>query len=75
MVPKEVPMDFNPDDNTVATVMAYIQDHPEEADEVIAAEKAGKNRAGIVGVPAPTGVIFDRVGPETGALQIVSTES
>jgi hypothetical protein len=39
---------FDPADHTVAEVWDYIDAHPDERDAVIAAEHAGKDRAGIV---------------------------
>lgn len=65
--------EFDPSEHTVAEVLTYLEDHPEDHEDVIAAEKSGKNRAGIVGESVKvSGVVFDRVGPETGALEIVS---
>ena len=40
---------FNPSDHTVAEVLAYIAENPDQKDVVIAAEKAGKNRTTVVG--------------------------
>lgn len=40
---------FDPGDHTVAEVEAYLADHPEDSDRVIAAERAGRGRKGIVG--------------------------
>lgn len=45
----QVESDYDPGAYTVADVNQYIIDHPDEADAVLAAEAAGKNRAGIVG--------------------------
>lgn len=39
---------FNPSDHTVAEVLAYIAENPDQKDAVIAAEKAGKNRTTVV---------------------------
>ena len=41
--------EFDPGAHTVAEVNEYITANPDQADAVIAAEQAGKNRAGIVG--------------------------
>lgn len=62
--------EFNPTEHSVAEVLTYLEEHPEAHDDVIAAEKANKKRAGIVG-EKPSGVIFDR-DPKTGALVRVS---
>lgn len=40
---------FDPSAHTVAEVEQFIAENPELRDDVIAAERAGKNRAGIVG--------------------------
>lgn len=40
---------YDPGEYTVADVNEYIADNPDQADAVLAAERAGKNRAGIVG--------------------------
>lgn len=40
---------FNPSDHTVAEVLAYIAENPDQKDAVIAAEKDGKNRTTVVG--------------------------
>lgn len=40
---------FDPGEHTVAEVQAYLADHPDEADAVLAAERAGKARVGLVG--------------------------
>jgi hypothetical protein len=40
---------YDPTDNTVDDVLAYVDKHPDEADRVLAAEKAGKNRTTLVG--------------------------
>ena len=40
---------YDPGDYTVAEVNEYIADNPDEAEAVIAAERSGKGRAGIVG--------------------------
>jgi hypothetical protein len=36
---------FDPGDHTVAEVEQYLADHPDQADTVLAAEAAGKDRA------------------------------
>lgn len=40
---------YDPAEYTVDEVHAYLADHPDEADAVIAAERAGKARKGITG--------------------------
>lgn len=40
---------FHPADHNVDEVLAYIEEHPEDATRVIAEEKAGKARTSIVG--------------------------
>jgi len=40
---------FDPGDHTVAEVEQFIAENPELRDDVIAAERAGKNRSSIVG--------------------------
>jgi hypothetical protein len=40
---------FDPSDHTVAEVQQYLADHPDDTDRVVELERAGKNRAGIVG--------------------------
>jgi hypothetical protein len=39
---------FDPNDHTVQEVLDYIEAHPDEADEIRAIERSGKNRKGIV---------------------------
>lgn len=39
---------FDPADATVASVLAYVDEHPETRDAVLAAEQAGKARKGII---------------------------
>lgn len=41
--------DYDPSEHTVAEVLAYIDEHPDEADAIYDAEKAGKGRVGILG--------------------------
>jgi len=38
---------FDPGAHTVAEVEAYLDEHPDERDAVLAAERAGKNRASL----------------------------
>ncbi|MEO6571024.1 MAG: hypothetical protein ABIO83_05705 [Ilumatobacteraceae bacterium] len=38
---------FNPDDHTVEEVQAYLDDHPDDADRVLAAEADGKGRKSL----------------------------
>lgn len=40
---------FDPGEHTVADVQEYLAKHPDQADAVLAAEKAGKARATLVG--------------------------
>lgn len=40
---------YDPSQYYVADVLAYIEQNPDQKDAVLAAEKAGKNRAGITG--------------------------
>ena len=40
---------FHPKDHTVADVINYLSEHPEHYNRVVAEEKAGANRKGIVG--------------------------
>ena len=40
--------EFDPSDHTVAEVQEYLEANPDEGKRVRKAEKAGKNRAGIV---------------------------
>jgi hypothetical protein len=40
---------FDPGDHTVSEVEAYLAEHPEDHDRVVAAEEAGRGRKGIVG--------------------------
>lgn len=42
----------DPGSLTVAQVLRYVEDHPESAADALAAERAGKNRSGIVDVLA-----------------------
>jgi hypothetical protein len=44
-----VAVSFDPGSHTVAEVEAYIDAHPDEEDAVLDAERAGKNRASLVG--------------------------
>lgn len=39
---------YDPADDSVADVLAYVADHPDEAAAVLAAEQAGKDRKGVV---------------------------
>ena len=39
---------YDPGDHTVAEVLAYVADHPEERDQVRAAEAAGKARTTLL---------------------------
>lgn len=41
--------EFDPSQHTVDEVKAFLADHPESADAVLAAEAAGKNRSSITG--------------------------
>ena len=43
------PGGFDPSGHTVADVQAYLADHPDETDAVLALERQGKNRASLVG--------------------------
>ena len=43
------PLGFDPGEHTVAEVEAYLAEHPDETDTVLAAEAAGKNRTTLVG--------------------------
>jgi hypothetical protein len=40
---------FDPGEHTVAEVHDYLAAHPGDADQVLAAEAAGKNRVTLVG--------------------------
>lgn len=40
--------DYDPGAYSVADVKAYVQEHPDEADDVLAAEEAGQNRTTLV---------------------------
>jgi len=40
---------FDPGEHTVADVEAYLAEHPDERDAVLAAERDGKNRVSLVG--------------------------
>jgi len=40
---------FDPGAHTVVEVQEYLADHPDEADAVLDAEAAGKNRATLTG--------------------------
>lgn len=46
-------MAYDPSEHTVAEVQDYLEENPEEFDEVLAAEKEGKNRQGIVSLDRP----------------------
>lgn len=39
---------FDPGDHTIAEVQAYLAEHPEEHDRILAAEQTGKNRATLI---------------------------
>ncbi len=43
------PAEFNPAEHNVPDVLAFVEAHPELADAVVNAEKAGKNRTSITG--------------------------
>lgn len=40
---------FDPSQHTVEQVQAFISEHPEFTEQVLDAERAGKNRAGLIG--------------------------
>ena len=40
--------DYNPDNASVKEVLAFVEAHPETASTVLAAEKAGRNRKGVI---------------------------
>lgn len=40
---------YDPGEHNVADVISYLAEHPEQADVVLAAERAGKNRSSIIG--------------------------
>jgi hypothetical protein len=40
---------FDPSAHTVEEVNAYLAEHPDEEDEVLELERAGKSRAGVLG--------------------------
>lgn len=40
---------FDPGAHTVGEVKAFLAEHPDLADGVVAAERAGRNRAGLTG--------------------------
>jgi len=46
---EQVDSDYDPGMYTVADVQAYIDEHPEEEDAILEAERSGKNRTGLVG--------------------------
>lgn len=48
-VPDGAGTTFDPAEHTVPDVLAYIEAHPEQADAVVAAERGGQHRKGIVG--------------------------
>ncbi len=39
---------FNPKGHNVAEVVAYVGEHPDEAKRIIAAERRGKKRKGVL---------------------------
>ena len=39
---------YDPDEHTVSEVEAYVADHPDERDAILAAERAGKNRRTLI---------------------------
>jgi hypothetical protein len=43
------PPKYDPADHSVKEVLAYIEEHPDDADRVLEAEAAGKNRTSITG--------------------------
>ena len=47
--PEPTDLQFDPAEYTVAEIEEYLEDHPEERDAVIAAERKGKNRASLTG--------------------------
>jgi hypothetical protein len=40
---------FHPENHDVASVMAHLEDHPEDHDRVLAEERGGKARKSILG--------------------------
>jgi hypothetical protein len=49
--PTIVDVQFHPSDHGVDEVLTYLAEHPEEAERIIAEEKAGKARVSIIGKP------------------------
>lgn len=47
--PDAAPEPFDPAEHSVEQVNAFLAEHPEARDAVVAAEQQGKNRTGIVG--------------------------
>jgi hypothetical protein len=47
--PAEAEVEFDPGEHTVAEVEAYVQEHPDDVDRVLDAERAGKNRVTLTG--------------------------
>jgi hypothetical protein len=45
----EAEAEFDPDEHTVAEVEDYMAEHPDDADRVLDAERAGKNRVTLTG--------------------------
>ena len=48
-VPDAAGTTFDPAEHTIPEVLAYIEAYPEQADAVVAAERGGQHRKGIVG--------------------------
>lgn len=46
-VPDGTEPTFDPSEHTVTEVLAYVDEHPDEAAAILAAEQAGKARKGI----------------------------
>jgi hypothetical protein len=47
--PDGEPVVFDPSQHTVEQVQAFLAEHPEATEQVLAAERAGKNRSGLLG--------------------------
>ena len=46
--PESLEETYDPSEHNVIAVQEYIDEHPEQKDEVLAMERAGKNRKGLV---------------------------
>jgi hypothetical protein len=63
-VVEETEEEYDPADYTVGDVLKYVEDNPDLREDVLAAEKAGKNRSTLVAALQAAGEAADEEGEE-----------